>query len=273
MLAWLSQINPTAAVTLLTALVVYLDHRFLSPQAQAKVASTIASAMQLVDRALDLAVSLAPAGTTKAQLEAELVQLAESQLAAHGLDVSRLPPAVTALVKAAVQAALATFTPSPAPAPAPVPAPTPTPAPAAAPGFARTPLMFALAGLSILAMWFASCAATQKMTGAFGACIKADLGQVIDPNQDPALKGLTAADIVSFINEIVTENAPVLEAQLAAVAAIASLDAVDCALAAIEAYDNTPQPAGSGSAAPAKSTPPRTARARAWVNARRAGGR
>jgi hypothetical protein len=138
--------------------------------------------------------------------------------------------------------------------------------------------VLALAGL---ASWGvvggAGCASVQKMTGSFSACASADLGRAVDPGASSALAGLTAADLLSFVTEIVTANTGELEAQLAALAATVGLDALDCAIAAIEAVENAPTP-GSGSApatlaADSSKRDQGIYRMRAYVKTRRAGGK
>ena len=78
---WLAKLDPNVAVPIAVSALVYAYHVLLSPSARAKIAAAISDAIQLADRALAAAVALAPAGTTEAQLEADLLAVAKAQLA------------------------------------------------------------------------------------------------------------------------------------------------------------------------------------------------
>ena len=75
-----------------------------------------------------------------------------------------------------------------------------------------------------------SCAAQAKiMSGAFATCAKADLGGLVtgaDGKQAP-LEAAVAA--------IIEADGAALEVTLAAIAAVVGIDAIDCAIAAVEA--------------------------------------
>lgn len=89
----------------------------------------------------------------------------------------------------------------------------------------------------------------KTMTGKFEACAKADFGQIVDT------KGTTLLDDVA---SKVLGGTAALEAELAADGVMAGIDALDCAVTAVE---STLQ-AGSGSAVAAA---PALARAKAVV--------
>lgn len=83
----------------------------------------------------------------------------------------------------------------------------------------------------------------KTMTGTFATCGKADLGQIVTgaDGKPAALEAAVAA--------IIEGNGAALEATLGALAVVVGIDAIDCAIAAVEAAF---VPAiGSGSAAPA----------------------
>lgn len=104
-----------------------------------------------------------------------------------------------------------------------------------------------------------ACTAAQRttMTGAFSTCAKADLGQII------AADGLPLEQDVA--NKI-KGNAPNLEADLTGIVASAGIDAVLCAIAAVEAA--LAPVAGSGSAGPTTGQElPGLVRAKAWAKA------
>lgn len=117
---------------------------------------------------------------------------------------------------------------------------------------------------------FSSCATVQKMTGTFVTCSKADLGQLIDPKADPILAGLTGADLVSFVTEIVTANTAKLEGQLGAVLKLVGFDALSCAIAAVSSVFNAPPQATQATSQPTTRELARAqgiARAQRWLSA------
>ena len=98
-----------------------------------------------------------------------------------------------------------------------------------------------------------SCAAQAKiMSGVFATCAKADLGGLVtgaDGKQAP-LEAAVAA--------IIEADGAALEVTLAAIAAVVGIDAIDCAIAAVEAAfpaTSTLPAAGSGSAGSAAPAP------------------
>ena len=95
--------------------------------------------------------------------------------------------------------------------------------------------------LFALAVSVACGARAQVMSGAFVACAKADLGQIIG--------GLP---LETDVAAILDANATTLEAELGVLAAQVGIDAVECAIAAVEAAF-PPATAGSGSATPTTS--------------------
>lgn len=99
------------------------------------------------------------------------------------------------------------------------------------------------------------------MSGAFAACAKADLGQMITPGSSGPLAGLPAQAFLTFLNNLITMNAAALEAQLGALATLVGVDAIQCALAAIEALS---APAGSATPTTAAASPG-LVRAKAWL--------
>ena len=115
--------------------------------------------------------------------------------------------------------------------------------------------------------------ARSTMTGTFAACANADLGKLITP-------GLTVAgDVASLIES----NAPTLEADLTSLAATIGIDAVECAIAAVEAVllapapvsvtpPNPPTPPSPPTALTGSGIliPPGLVRARAWLGDARA---
>lgn len=84
-----------------------------------------------------------------------------------------------------------------------------------------------------------ACAAQAKiMSGAFAVCAEADLGQVVDTVKGTTLEGAVAA--------IIEGNLATLETALGALAAVVGIDAIDCAIAAVEAAFPPSSSAGSG---------------------------
>jgi hypothetical protein len=294
-MTWLSQINPNVAATLLLALLGYLYHVLLSPAAQAKVTAAIKDAMALADRAVGIAVTLAPPGTTAAQLEAELLSLAKAQLAHAGLDPDKLPAPALALVKALVAQGLAQWKANTAASPiapvvtlpavvlspvatpaAPVAAlPLPPPPPAGKPGFIDLRLAAGLALLAISIATFAigtsSCATTQKMTGAFEACETADLGQILTNVPAQLAADLKAANVtpeqglLADLSALVKANGPALEADLETILVQVGLTALDCAYVAIEAVLGSSSATGSGSGSTAEPAPGGVQRFGNWL--------
>jgi hypothetical protein len=106
MLAWLSKIDPNTVVALVSALALYVYHQ-LSPAVQQKIADALNTALDTSDKVMAALVAAAPAGTTKADLEAELWTAAKVQLEHIGLDPDKLPPAAQAAAKALVDKYLA----------------------------------------------------------------------------------------------------------------------------------------------------------------------
>lgn len=102
MSAWLGKIDPNTVITLVTLLAGFLWHQFASPAAQQKAAASWQAALDVAEKIMGQLVAAAPRGTTQAELEAMLVSAANTQLAHIGLDPSKLPPAVSAAVKALV---------------------------------------------------------------------------------------------------------------------------------------------------------------------------
>lgn len=124
----------------------------------------------------------------------------------------------------------------------------------------------------ILAMVL-SCATLKSdakvMSGAFATCAQADLGQLLTNLPASLATDLFSAGVtvsvdglLTVISKLVGANAPTLEADLTAIAGLISVDAIKCALAAIEAVLAPP----AGSATPAtKAEPPGLARAKVWL--------
>lgn len=130
-----------------------------------------------------------------------------------------------------------------------------------------------------------SCAGWQKWSTSFAACEKVDLGQQIT-----GLPGTLLADLenlkippttglLEMISGIISANGPALEDDLAQIILLAGVDAVDCAVAAIEAVAHGSSGSASGSGAGSSAAPMPTnatraptgvERARAYVNAVRA---
>lgn len=113
--------------------------------------------------------------------------------------------------------------------------------PAAAKGSTRLGIMIALAGISV---WLAvcdvaGCAAIQKMTGAWAACAKQDLGQLVE--------GVPLSQVVA---DLIDKNTADLETQAENLIVKVGVDAYDCA---VVAYEQT-HPAAP-TATPATSTP------------------
>ena len=106
MLAWLSKIDPNTVIAIVSAIVLYGYHR-LSPAAQQKIADTLNTVLDTTDKIMAALVAVAPAGTTRADLEAELWTAAKVQLQHVGLDPDKLPPAAQSAVKALVDKWLA----------------------------------------------------------------------------------------------------------------------------------------------------------------------
>ena len=287
---WLAKLDPNVAVPIAASALVYAYHVLLSPSARAKIAAAISDAIQLADRALAAAVALAPAGTTEAQLEADLLAVAKAQLAHAGLDPDKLPPVVLALVKALVAQAIAgwrvsqlvpTSTPAPVTASTPSPIPTvtiPPPVPAgAAKGFARASVLLAIAAAGTGLAGAGGClssaekAAVTTMTAPFVSCEKADLGKLVTVNG-------VAMDVEAAVSLALAGDVAGIPAALAAIAvqlvASAAVDTVDCAISTVES-DAGLGGSGSGSASPAAvTTAPtraeRIAAGRAWVATQRA---
>jgi hypothetical protein len=288
---WLGKLDPNVAVPIVVSALVYAYHVLLSPSARAKIAAAISDAIQLADRALAAAVALAPAGTTEAQLEADLLAVAKAQLAHAGLDPDKLPPVVLALVKALVAQAIAgwkasqlvpTSTPAPVTTSTPSPIPTgtiPPPVPTgAAKGFARAAVLLAIAAVGAGLAGVGGClssaekAAVTKMTAPFVSCEKADLGKLVTVNG-------VAMDVEAAVSLALAGDVAGIPAALAAIAvqlvASAAVDTVDCAISTVESDTGLGSGSGSGSASPAAVTiaptrAQRIAAGRAWVAAQRA---
>jgi hypothetical protein len=136
----------------------------------------------------------------------------------------------------------------------------------------------------LLAAALASCsllkADAKVMSGAFVACAKADLAAEVAnlPSQvisDIELGGATLIEgLLSDVSALIAADLPSLEADLTSIAAQVGLDAVDCAIAAVDAVMKG---TGSGSGSASTTAMPRlmtasaahgVARAKAWsVNA------
>ena len=120
MLAWLAKLDPNTVAAVVSALALYVYHR-LSPATQAKVAdaasSALATAMQTADRVMASLLAVAPAGTTRADLEAQLWTAARTQLSHIGLDPDKLPQAATDAAKALIDKYLAEYAARTAPVP------------------------------------------------------------------------------------------------------------------------------------------------------------
>jgi hypothetical protein len=91
------------------------------------------------------------------------------------------------------------------------------------------------------------------MTGAFEACGKADLGQIVEDQGVPLLQ---------YVGQLAKENSPDLEAKLVALAAQVGLDAVECAAVAVESVLHPPSSALKAS--------PGVVRIKMWVARQRA---
>jgi hypothetical protein len=303
---WLSKLDPNVVVPIVVSALVYAYHVLLSPSARAKIAAAVNDAIQLADRALATAVALAPAGTTEAQLEGDLLAIAKAQLAHAGLDPDKLPPVVLALVKALVAQAVAGWKATQTPptssgtgsvsAPVSAPVSVSTPAPQAVPivtippsppatstgskGCVRVSAMLAVAGLAvgtgIAGVDLSGCAAVQKMTAPFEACVSADLGKLVTVNG-------VAMDVESAVSLALAGDVAGIPAALAAIAlqlvVTAATDTVDCAISAIESDTGLVVGSGSGTGAAAAATSvlqpvptraQRIAAGRTWVAAQRA---
>lgn len=103
---WLSKIDPNTVVAIASAIVLYVYHR-LSPSAQKSIADTLNTVLDTTDKIMSALVAAAPAGTTRADLEAELWTAAKVQLQHVGLDPDKLPPAAQSAIKALVDKWLA----------------------------------------------------------------------------------------------------------------------------------------------------------------------
>jgi hypothetical protein len=283
---WLAKLDPNVAVPIVLSVLAFLYHTLLSPTAQAKFASALNDAMELGQKAIDAALALAPAGTTAAQLEGDLLNMAKAQLQHAGLDPDKLPPVVTSLVQALVNVAVAKWKaaqPAPLkPEPQAVPVvviPPPTPA-GAAKGSARLALIVCIAAFgTTLAVGIGGATivelegCSRPQVAALGACATQAAQQTITVN------GLTMTIADAVDNALATGNAET--GIVVALATIASeigmpyaLDLIDCALDVIEGKlpAVTPADAGSGSASTAQA--PLTKRqkigiARAWTTAQR----
>jgi hypothetical protein len=149
--SWLAKLDPNVAVPIVLSALAFLYHTFLSPTAQAKVAAALNDAMELAQKAIDAAVALAPAGTTAAQLESDLLNIAKTQLQHAGLDPNKLPPVVLSLAQALVNVAVGKWRATqPAPQPQAVPIVSippipPVPPAGAAKGAGRMSVVLALA--------------------------------------------------------------------------------------------------------------------------------
>lgn len=98
-----------------------------------------------------------------------------------------------------------------------------------------------------------SCAALQKMSGPFGVCEKADLGQLV-----------SGSTVTSLVSRALAANAASLESSLISLIGSAGVDSVECA---VTAYEQTHATSGSGSAVSASLAPSAVARARAVIAA------
>lgn len=124
----------------------------------------------------------------------------------------------------------------------------------------RLVLLILLAGCSV----GLSCGgkAFHTMTGAFATCAEADLGQIV-PSGLPLL-----SDVASKIEG----NDSALEADFTALAKLVGIDAVKCAIVAVEAVISQPAATGSGSGSAAIKLavkPPGLERAIAWSKAQK----
>lgn len=103
---WLSHLDPNVTIALVVGLLTYLDHRFLSPNAKDKLASTLSEVLAFAGTVLDSMVAASPPGTTREQLEGQLWDALNTQLAHFGFDPKKLQPAVLAMAKALIADAL-----------------------------------------------------------------------------------------------------------------------------------------------------------------------
>jgi hypothetical protein len=284
---WLGKLDPNVAVPIALSVLAFLYHHLLSASAQAKAAAALDSAMNLAEKAIGAAVQLAPAGTTQAELEADLLNVAKAQLVHAGLDPAKLPPVVLSLAQALVNVALGKWRATQPATQLKVAPVTPPPAPTGAnKGDVRLAVALTIAGITATATMIAiplvgiaaspGCAAVQKMTGEFATCEKANLGAVLKSvpatlAADLTLAGVPAgANVYEWIAGLVRANLPGLEADLASIALAVGLDTVECAYYAIrDALSAGSATLDAGSAAPAAATPVGVALERyaAWLGA------
>lgn len=256
--AWLAKLDPNIAIPVLVALVTFGYHSLFSPSAQAKIAAAVNDAFELAERAVNAALAVAPAGTTAAQLVADLESVAKAQLAHAGLDPSKLPPVVLSLVQALVKAAIAkwqatnpapqsadpaapNFKPQPAlPAPQTVPviAIPPTTPSGAAKGTVRMPAIIAIAAVALSADVMAT---VEACGGKSVGTIALQTGQcVLDSGVEAqVLVALATQDYAAAVADLATSVAPTL---------------IKCALQAI-AGGAAGSGNGSGSASTAAAVP------------------
>jgi hypothetical protein len=246
--SWLSRLDPNVAVPILVSLLAYLYHALLSPAAQAKVASAVNDAMELAQKAIDAALALAPAGTTAAQLEGDLLNLAKAQLAHAGLDPDKLPPVVTSLVQALVNVALAQWRatqPVPVTVPVPVPVSTPPAQPQAVPIVAIPPAPPSGAKGAIrpqLALLIAATLTTAGVALPYG-CGGKSVGTVALQTGQCVLDSGVEATVLA---DLAAENYAAL---LASLATTVAPTLIDCALKAIASGSGAPTDAGPTSLA------------------------
>jgi hypothetical protein len=247
---WLSQLSPNIAVPLVVSALIYGYHALLSPAAQAKIAAAVNDAMELAQKAIDAALALAPAGTTAAQLEGDLLNVAKAQLAHAGFDPSKLPPIVLSLVQALVNVALAQWQASqPVTVPAPVPVPVPVSAapaqPQAVPIVAIPPAPPSGAKGAIrpqLALLIAATLTTAGVALPYG-CGGKSVGTVVLQTGQCVLDSGVEATVLA---DLATESYAAL---LASLATTVAPTLIDCALKAIASGSGAPTDAGPTSLA------------------------
>lgn len=94
---WLSKTNPNVVIPIVAGALVFLYHQFVSPSTRAKVAQTtsdtIDTLLARVDQIMETLVLVAPKGTTKADLQAQLWATAKVQLTHIGINLDKIPEA------------------------------------------------------------------------------------------------------------------------------------------------------------------------------------
>lgn len=116
-------------------------------------------------------------------------------------------------------------------------------------------LFLAIGMLALASSCGAGAVTTQAgstFTGSFSACAKADLPTVIQ-------------SLESQVEAIILTDGASLEADLTTLAGKVGIDAVECAIAAVEAVIGALTSSGSGSGVAARALPDGLVRAKAWL--------